>query len=136
MPLSRPQAFSVANEVSNKLCGLSLVPNSMTITLITPRHMARDEMEEITEDKWDEDFWGPARSGSGIPTPRLIFYFGKDDHWVANRTRDELIAARGYQAGSKDQWKARMLIDDEDVPHAFCIRQCRFKTICGWILTK
>ena len=93
--------------------------------------MARDEMMEITEDKWDEDLWGPARSRSAIPTPRLIFYFGKDDHWVANRTRDELIAARGYQAGSGEQWKAKMLIDDEDIPHSFCFRQCQFTIICG-----
>ena len=79
-------------------------------------------MMEITEDKWDEDLWGTAEPRSGIPTLRLIFYFGKDDHWVANHARDELIAARGSREGLGQQWKAKMLIDDEDIPHSFCIR--------------
>ena len=39
--------------------------------------MAKDELENITEDKWDEDIWGMehADSASETVTPKLIFYF-------------------------------------------------------------
>lgn len=43
------------------------------------RHMAQDELESITEDKWDEDIWGieHADGESTRDIPKLIFYFGK-----------------------------------------------------------
>ena len=84
--------------------------------------MARDEMNEITADRWDEDIWGAADSSSGVRRPKLVFYFGRDDHWVADHTRDELIAARG-RGKEGEPWKAKMLIDDLGVPHSFCIRK-------------
>ena len=43
--------------------------------------MAKDEMEDITEDRWDEDIWGAAvDAGSALGTrrPQLVFYFGKE----------------------------------------------------------
>lgn len=49
--------------------------------------MAKDEMEMITEDKWDQDVWGVARDstiscseGMDCPSPssKLIFYFGEN----------------------------------------------------------
>ena len=97
------------------------VPWSVMFTL--GRHMARDEMLDITEDRWKENVWGAATPTSEHPTSKLIFYFGKDDHWVADHTRDELIAVRGQQEGSVEAWKAKMLIDDENIPHSFCIRK-------------
>ena len=44
------------------------------------RHLAQDEMETITEDRWDEDIWGVEHmdSNSKIEAPKLIFYFGAD----------------------------------------------------------
>ena len=83
--------------------------------------MARDEMREITEDRWDEDIWGSSAASIERPCPKLIFYFGTNDHWVANRTRDELIASRASKEGESENWKPKMLIDDEDIPHSFCI---------------
>jgi pimeloyl-ACP methyl ester carboxylesterase len=43
-------------------------------------HMAKDEMETITEDKWDEDIWGIEHEDPDRKTeiPRLIFYFGEN----------------------------------------------------------
>jgi hypothetical protein len=41
--------------------------------------MAQDEMNTITEDRWDEDIWGIEHEGQmqhGIP--KLIFYFGQN----------------------------------------------------------
>ena len=75
--------------------------------------MARDEMNEVTEDRWDDDVWGTAMQG----TTNLFFYFGKNDHWVADKTRDDLVAARGCSVSSR----TKMVIDEVGVPHAFCI---------------
>jgi hypothetical protein len=44
------------------------------------RHLAKDEMNNITEDKWDEDIWGieHADASSVVEIPKLFFYFGAD----------------------------------------------------------
>ncbi|KAL4992007.1 hypothetical protein BDW68DRAFT_118105 [Aspergillus falconensis] len=88
-------------------------------------HMAIDEMRTITSDKWSDDVWGASRATDGevqsefeSPT-RLFFYFGRNDHWVAEKTREEILAARGgMQAGRGP----RMIVCKESVPHAFCLR--------------
>jgi len=78
--------------------------------------MARDEVQEITEDRWDEDLWGTSAMSPYSKT-KLIFYFGQSDHWVADHTRDELITARAGR--ENDRWKPKMIIDDEGIPHGF-----------------
>jgi hypothetical protein len=102
--------------------------------------MAKEEMDIITEDKWDEDIWGIEHDDPGqkqqIPT--LIFYFGENvclarssvaiayhdqDHWVANHTRDALIAARGRTEDDTSNSKPIMMIDENGVDHGFCIRR-------------
>ncbi|KAF9894072.1 hypothetical protein FE257_009045 [Aspergillus nanangensis] len=60
-------------------------------------HMAADEMRIITSDKWSDDVWG--MSASHDPISRLYFYFGRNDHWVAEQTRDEIVAIRGRGPG-------------------------------------
>jgi hypothetical protein len=42
--------------------------------------LAKDELESITEDKWDGDIWGIEHedAGSIIEIPKLIFYFGEE----------------------------------------------------------
>lgn len=91
-------------------------------------YLARDEMRTITEDKWDEDIWGVEHAspeGKKRKIPRLVFYFGKDDHWVADHTRDALIAARAIGEGEAQTSKPIMMIDEMGVDHGFCIRKCR-----------
>ncbi|CAG8983114.1 hypothetical protein HYALB_00004557 [Hymenoscyphus albidus] len=87
-------------------------------------HLAEDEMRSITEDRWDEDIWGVEHkdSDSEVQAPKLIFYFGENDHWVADHSRDVLIAARGTSDSENASSKPNMLIDDCEVPHGFCIR--------------
>jgi Lipid-droplet associated hydrolase len=103
--------------------------------------MARDEMEMITEDRWDEDIWGVEHPDPDTKQaiPNLVFYFGQKvsfktnsflisnmetdylkDHWVADHTRDSLIAARGEIEG-QITGKPKMLIDEDGIPHGFCI---------------
>ena len=85
--------------------------------------MGHDEMRETTTDKWDEEVWGAMhRSPTDVPRPKLFFYFGEDDHWVANHTRDDLIKLRGRGEEGGD-WKPHMEIDEYDIPHAFCLGQ-------------
>jgi len=81
--------------------------------------MGFDEMRQITTDKWDDDIWGAATpSKTGKERAKLFFYFGKNDHWVANHTRDDLFRLRG-RVGGKDEWKPVMEIDQTGIPHAF-----------------
>jgi len=127
--------------------------------------MARDEMDEITEDRWEDDIWGSVLRDTGTSSssssakgaveatvmehhdpPKLFFLFGRTDHWVADHTRDELMAARGtVKAGRSSsmrneedrqglledqehsragaEWRPFMEIDESGVPHGFCIRE-------------
>lgn len=52
--------------------------------------MAKDEMETITEDRWDDDIWGIEHEDADtmVERPRLIFYFGEN---VCLPTRDEHV---------------------------------------------
>lgn len=102
--------------------------------------MGRDEMRQITADQWDEGIWaataaGCVRSESTFPSatqaetnaampPKLFFLFGMEDYWVAERTRDDLIANRARRTGDDPaQAKPRMEIDESGVPHGFCISE-------------
>jgi len=82
--------------------------------------MGADEMKQITSDTWDSELWGAAHaSPTGIPRPKLFFYFGEDDHWVADRTRDDLMGLRGRDGGNGEGWRPKMEIDGLGIPHAF-----------------
>ncbi|KAF1986023.1 hypothetical protein K402DRAFT_378337 [Aulographum hederae CBS 113979] len=103
-------------------------------------YLARDELSQMCEDKWDEGIWGAATpSPSTPPAPKLFFYFGKTDAWVADETRDALFASRGrVRAGfggvgggkgegkekekEGDEWKPVMMIDEIGAPHDFVLR--------------
>lgn len=100
--------------------------------------MGRDEMRDITADRWDEDIWGAAEAvdkrhdatATPLAAPKLFFYFGQKDHWVADRTRDDLIAARASQGGLESRRRPRMEIDTDNVPHGFCICECQPSVVC------
>lgn len=46
--------------------------------------MAKEEMEQITEDRWDDDIWGvenpspEAGAEASLPPPKLVLYFGQN----------------------------------------------------------
>ena len=95
--------------------------------------MAADEMRTITSDKWTDDVWGVAHSRE--PLTRLIFYFGRMDHWVAEKTRDEIVAVRGCkdQEGN-GRLGPRMFVCEEGLPHAFCLSKSFFLDRFGILL--
>lgn len=81
-------------------------------------HLGMDEMKVIGEAKWDEELWEIANEAEAHhqPPPKFFFYFGKKDHWVNSQHRDDFIEKRRAQVE-----RTRLMIDDGDLPHAFCI---------------
>ena len=79
--------------------------------------MAADEMQTITTDKWTDDVWGVGTEEDSVA--KLFFYFGRNDHWIAEKTREEIIALRGREDGLGP----RMLVCEEGLPHAFCLSE-------------
>ena len=95
--------------------------------------MAADEMREITSDKWDDEIWGIAApdtssEGERRPPARLVFYFGRNDHWVAEQTRDDIIKARGSKAAENGDGP-KMVVCEENVVHGFCIGRSSLSTV-------
>jgi Lipid-droplet associated hydrolase len=109
-------------------------------------HLGTDEMVMIQRDKWDETVWGQSSEGTdckGTTTPvPLRFYFGRQvswfnhcerqqnlhvksqDVWVWDDARDELISSRGRSnEQSSDPWKPLMIVDEDNVPHGFIVRE-------------
>lgn len=92
-------------------------------------HMGKDEMRTIKEETWAEELWEIADEAAEQErdVPKFFFYFGKGDHWVAEACRDEFIRRRHEHAqregpGHK-RGKTRTVLDDDDIPHAFCISE-------------
>ncbi|KAK5632822.1 hypothetical protein RRF57_008537 [Xylaria bambusicola] len=79
-------------------------------------HLGMDEMRVIREDKWDNELWELDQSSSSA-VPRFYFFFGRRDDWVADRYRDAFIQKRSAQDKG-----TRLIIDEADFPHAFCIK--------------
>ena len=85
--------------------------------------MARDELHEMKDDKWPDTAWDTSASPTEtrIDRPNLYFYWGLNDHWIDDRTRDNIIAARARTEGLGDEGKPYMEIDTHGIPHDFCI---------------
>ncbi|GAB7343765.1 hypothetical protein MBLNU457_1739t1 [Dothideomycetes sp. NU457] len=86
-------------------------------------YLAKNELDVITTDMWDDEVWGVEKAKGKSKRPKMFFYFGENDHWVADKTRDDLIAARASKEVVGDEDKPVMEIDKQGVGHDFCIRQ-------------
>lgn len=108
-------------------------------------HMAKDELAQLTHDKWSDEFWGtsatlggafknaaadaagnaqvqPSESSTGGSHTQLHFYWGSDDHWIAQDTRDTIIQTRARVEGRDgDDLKPIMEVDSNGIGHAFCL---------------
>lgn len=99
-------------------------------------HLGKHELNEVTHDKWDEDhLWNisPAATSANpvsaqCRTPKLFFFWGENDHWVDNGTRDAVIAtrARRTDAGKEDGGRPWMEVDETGLPHGFCLSELMF----------
>lgn len=95
-------------------------------------HMGKDEMKTIGEETWAEELWEIADEAAerGHDAPKFFFYFGKGDHWVAEEHRDQFIKRR-LEHAQRDgpehkKGKTRVVLDEDNIPHAFCISECRY----------
>lgn len=92
-------------------------------------HMGKDEMRTIGEETWAEELWEVAEEAmeQEREVPRFFFYFGKRDHWVAEECRDEFIKRRREHAQRQGprhkRGMTRIVLDEDDIPHAFCISE-------------
>ena len=109
---------------SDAAAGLLKSPNGIYSAL----YMTVDEMAMMKGDTWNVSIWGSPQDEHGerartssIAVP-LCFYFGAQDVWVCNESRDRLIALRGrLKDNVKELWKPLMIIDDKNIPHGFVI---------------
>ena len=102
-------------------------------------HLGVDEMRVIGEEEWGEELWevaeetedmaaavGSARSTEDEAS-KFVFYFGRGDHWVSDEHRERFIERRNEHAAREGprhkRGRTRVLIDEENIPHAFCIRE-------------
>jgi hypothetical protein len=101
------------------------------------------ELREIRTDRWGDEVWGVTPEGGGdnndrgareeTRSPALYFWFAKEDHWVANVTRDEILSKRGekkdhqttgQETEGRTRHRPRILVDDGDgLVHAWCLDQ-------------
>lgn len=115
-------------------------------------HMAKDELAQLTHDQWSDDFWhgsptpidsAPSTalgksagqiaeaSASRSPKPstdsphtQLFFYWGSDDHWIAQYTRDNIIANRARVEGKPGHERRPVMeVDSHGIGHAFCLSE-------------
>ncbi|KAJ9627334.1 hypothetical protein H2203_003796 [Taxawa tesnikishii (nom. ined.)] len=85
-------------------------------------HLAKFEMQTITSDTWDDELWGVTTDqNQSVEKTSLYFLFGRNDRWVADETRDDLIATRAGASGENGDWKPKMEVDEMGLPHGFCI---------------
>ncbi|KAF8865368.1 hypothetical protein BDZ45DRAFT_684400 [Acephala macrosclerotiorum] len=87
-------------------------------------YMAQDELLVIVDNKWNSEIWGAATpTPLSQSRPKLFILFGKDDQWMSNQVRDELIKEKGWRWDSEEEmWKPVMEIEETGIPHDFCIR--------------
>lgn len=119
----------VLDAIVRRYLGFSEHAAAATLRFLTSRdgiwqalHMGKDEMRTITEEKWSEDLWEIREAGeeTGLAA-KFFFYFAEKDHWVANECRDEFIERRRKH----EKGRTEIVIDEEKIPHAFCIRKCK-----------
>lgn len=112
-------------------------------------HLGLSEMRTICEERWEEELWeaseykgkdaaarssgdgesSPSSSSSSLSSrqmPKFFIFYGKNDHWVANHLRDAFIERRS----SEKRGHTRILVDEGDIPHAFCVREREFALPC------
>lgn len=111
-------------------------------------YLAADEMKQIRKDKWHPSHvWGsldPAikATESSIkafpvaPRTKLYFYWGRDDYWVDNTTRNKLIELRARRADDKvpaSKGRPTMVIDRHNMDHCFSLERDHARIVAAQV---
>jgi len=102
-------------------------------------YMAGCEMQEIGEDQWTDEVWGAVNAAEPVKdnisemiwfAPKHYFLFAKEDHWVADVTRDSIMKTMHD--------RATVLVDENQklgLVHAWCLQQngTVAEVVNGWI---
>ncbi|KAH7141242.1 hypothetical protein B0J13DRAFT_556470 [Dactylonectria estremocensis] len=85
-------------------------------------HLGLSELEMIREERWGEELWEVTEhdDGDGQATPKFFLFYGREDHWVANWARDEIIERR--REHGKRGGRTKIEVAEGDIPHAFCTK--------------
>lgn len=125
--------------VCRKLMGFTPEAARITVEFLRSRdgiwqglHMGKDEMATISDDRWDEELWEVFHDAEEHrhQLPKFMFFFAKEDHWVANDVRDEFIQKLETHANREGpehkKGRTEIVVDQEgNVPHAFCTRESK-----------
>lgn len=126
--------------VTSRVLGMDPHAAATTMRFLTSRdgvhqalYLGMDEMTVISEEAWAEELWeiSDEAVAHGTDVPKFYIFFGKNDHWVANKYRDEFINRREEHATREGapkhkQGRTRIEIDEGNLPHDFCISEYLF----------
>ncbi|ETN40652.1 uncharacterized protein HMPREF1541_04931 [Cyphellophora europaea CBS 101466] len=88
--------------------------------------MAKEELVSISADGWGPEVWGvgdavESSAWNGQGGPLMYFLFAQKDHWIGDRTRNDIIRTRGRHDG-----RGSVVVDEKKgLVHAWCLRQNR-----------
>lgn len=134
--------------VTSRVLGMDPHAAAVTTRFLTSRdgvfqalYLGMDEMAVISEEAWAEELWeiGDEAVAHNTDVPKFYIFFGKKDHWVANKYRDEFIVKREEHASRESAPKhkrarTRIEIDEGNLPHDFCTSEsCSHLFRCFYI---
>ncbi|KKY39579.1 hypothetical protein UCDDA912_g00468 [Diaporthe ampelina] len=129
--------------VTSRVLGMDPHAAAATTRFLTSRdgvhqalYLGMDEMAVISEEAWAEELWeiGDEAVAHDTEVPKFYIFFGKNDHWVANKYRDEFIVEREAHASREDaprhkRGRTRIEIDEGNLPHDFCTKTSDSETV-------
>ncbi|POS76789.1 hypothetical protein DHEL01_v204822 [Diaporthe helianthi] len=121
--------------ITSRVLGMDPHAVATTVRFLSSRdgvhqalYLGMDEMTVISEESWTEELWEISDEAIAhrVDVPKFYIFFGKKDHWVANKTRDEFILRREEHATREEapkhkRGRTRIEIDEGNLPHDFCI---------------
>ncbi|KAI3394242.1 hypothetical protein diail_2983 [Diaporthe ilicicola] len=134
---------AVLRFVTSRVLGMDPHAAATTTRFLTSRdgvfqalYLGMDEMAVISNEVWAEELWeiGDEAVAHGTDVPKFFIFFGKKDHWVANKCRDEFIGKREEHAAREGaprhkRGRTRIEIDEGNLPHDFCTKISDSETV-------
>ncbi len=86
-------------------------------------YLASWEMKEIRGDRWGDEVWGAKNSELQVRDsernkssyPKLVFWFAKEDHWIAKATKEAILHERTKQSTLEKEFVVEVVKRRDDV---------------------